>query len=177
MNDKVKQGKRNRANGAAFELRVRKDLTEKGWIVDKWGNNVEFSKEIDEIKSHKMANHYLQCQVDYLTDVVKGAFRGKLIQSKNKWNNFTKTMMMGTGGFPDFIAFKKAFKPIGEQTDKVYEVIGVESKVNGYLDKEERAKCKWLLNNNVFSKILIASKYKIKNRVSIEYKEFKDAKS
>ena len=40
--DKVKQGKRNRANGATFELRVRKNLEERGWMVDKWSNNIEF---------------------------------------------------------------------------------------------------------------------------------------
>ena len=39
---KVAQGKKNKASGAAFELRVRKDLEEKGWIVDKFGLNVEF---------------------------------------------------------------------------------------------------------------------------------------
>ena len=39
--DKVKQGKRNRAKGARFELKVRNDLEEKGWIVDRWTNNVE----------------------------------------------------------------------------------------------------------------------------------------
>ena len=41
MNKKT-QGKKNRAAGARFELKVRKDLEEKGWIVSKWMNNVEF---------------------------------------------------------------------------------------------------------------------------------------
>ena len=40
----VKRGKKNKASGAAFELRVRSDLEEKGWIVDKWSKNVEFEK-------------------------------------------------------------------------------------------------------------------------------------
>jgi hypothetical protein len=34
------QGKRNRAAGARFELKVRKDLEEKGWITDKWTKSV-----------------------------------------------------------------------------------------------------------------------------------------
>jgi len=41
---------------------------------------------------------------------------------------------------------------------KTYEVIGVEVKSNGYLSKEEKAKCRWLLDNNIFSKILIAKR-------------------
>ena len=43
---KTKQqiGKSNRASGARFELKVRKNLESKGWIVDKWSNNVEFSR-------------------------------------------------------------------------------------------------------------------------------------
>jgi len=37
----VKRGKSSRAAGSRFELRVRKDLEEKGRIVDKWSNNVD----------------------------------------------------------------------------------------------------------------------------------------
>ena len=36
------QGKKNRAAGARFELKVRKDLEDKGWIVSRWNNNVKF---------------------------------------------------------------------------------------------------------------------------------------
>lgn len=38
---KIKRGRSSRARGAKFELKVRKDLEEKGWIVDKWTNNVD----------------------------------------------------------------------------------------------------------------------------------------
>jgi len=38
---KIKKGKTSRARGARFELKVRKDLEEKGRIVDKWNNNVD----------------------------------------------------------------------------------------------------------------------------------------
>jgi len=54
---------------------------------------------------------------------------------------------------------------------KPYEVIGVEVKSNGYLDKEEKAKCKWLLEKKIFTKILIAKKSKVRGK--IDYKEFK----
>ncbi len=163
MIDKKTQGKKNRAAGARFELKVRDDLEKKGWIVDKWSNNVEFIKEIDAIKSPKMANHYLQCQVDYLTKITKNAFRGNLVKVKNKFRGKGIPMMLGAG-FPDFIAFKEkirkneikiGFDIVGEN---LYENIGVEVKSNGYLKPEEKAKCKWLLKNNIFSKILIAQK-------------------
>ena len=42
--DKVKQGKKNRAAGARFELKVRKFLEESGYVVDKWSNNVDLEK-------------------------------------------------------------------------------------------------------------------------------------
>jgi len=38
---KIKKGKKSKAAGGQFELRVRKDLEEKGWIVDKWSNNID----------------------------------------------------------------------------------------------------------------------------------------
>jgi len=60
----------------------------------------------------------------------------------------------------------------GEKIREGYEIIGVEVKSNGYLDKEEKEKCRWLLENNVFSKILIASKGN--KRGEIIYKEFEN---
>jgi len=43
--DKSKQGKRNRAAGARFELKARKELEDKGWIIDKWTNNVDLEQQ------------------------------------------------------------------------------------------------------------------------------------
>ena len=40
----VKKGKKSRAAGGRFELIVRKDLEEKGKIVDKWSNNIDLEK-------------------------------------------------------------------------------------------------------------------------------------
>jgi len=72
------------------------------------------------------------------------------------------------GGFPDFIVFREC--PDIDNWNRYYEVIGVECKVGKYLDKEEKDKCKWLLDNKIFNKIHIAFKNK-ENKV--EYKEFK----
>ena len=54
-----------------------------------------------------------------------------------------------------------------------YEVIGVEAKSNGILDKVEKEKCKWLLENNIFSRILIAHKEKEGRKIKVVYEEFK----
>jgi len=129
------RGKKARASGQRFELKVRKDLEDKGWIVAKWTNNVRLDEE----------------------------YCG-LVKVRNKFLGPGKPMMLGAG-FPDFIAYV-----IIKKTDFVPEVIGVESKSNGILDKEEKEKCKWLLDNNIFSKILIARKGE--KRGSVEYKEF-----
>ncbi len=40
----VKKGKNSKARGGRFELKVRKDLEEKGKIVDKWSNNVDLEE-------------------------------------------------------------------------------------------------------------------------------------
>jgi len=37
----IKKGKKSRASGARFELKVRVDLESKGRIIDKWTNNVD----------------------------------------------------------------------------------------------------------------------------------------
>ena len=41
----VKKGRLSRAQGARFELKVRKDLEEKGRVVDKWNNNVDLEEK------------------------------------------------------------------------------------------------------------------------------------
>lgn len=116
----VKRGKRSRAAGARFELKVRKYMEDGGWVLDKWTNNVDLDA-------------------------------GLLVKAKRKYNPFKKMLIIGTG-FPDFIALK----PL----EKNHEVIGIEVKSNGWLDKSEKAKCKWLLEKGIFSKILIGKKGK-----------------
>ncbi len=141
---KSAQGKKNRLSGAAFERRVRADLESKGWIVDKWTNNVEFiPQNCDEDGC---------CVLHYPT--------GKIHPAKS-FRGITRS-----NGFPDFIAFRCGdHKKNVFWTDKSdgkeyadYEVIAVEVKTNGILSKIEKEKCTWYLDNNIFSKILIASK-------------------
>ncbi|PIO08574.1 hypothetical protein COU59_01175 [Candidatus Pacearchaeota archaeon CG10_big_fil_rev_8_21_14_0_10_34_12] len=86
----------------------------------------------------------------------------KVVKSRRKYNPFSKALIIGTG-FPDFIALK----PSG----KKYEVIGIEVKGNGWLDKTEREKCNILLDKKIFGKVLIAKKGK--KRGKIEYIDFK----
>ncbi len=88
--------------------------------------------------------------------------RGRLVRCKPKFNLFTKKLVMNTGGFPDFVCFQK-------MKDGLYEVIGIEVKMNGMLSRIEKEKCRWYLDNGIFSKILIAGKIKEKNRVRVEY--------
>ncbi len=87
----------------------------------------------------------------------------KIIPAKRKYNPFLRALSIGTG-FPDFSASMAI-------VDKGYKFRGVEVKANGWLDKSEKEKCKWLLKNKIFSEILIAKKGK--KRGSIEYVDFK----
>lgn len=146
--NKQEQGKKNKKKGAYFERKVRKDMENRGWIVDKWSNNVEFHKE----NSIEVSGRF-------------GGPFGKLIPAKRKWNG-RSLLAIGTG-FPDFICFQK-FTPL--HITYSYEVIGVEVKYNGYLKPVEKEKCKWLLDNDVFSKIHIASTGE--KRGEIKYVEF-----
>lgn len=132
-----KRGKKSRAAGARFELKVRKDLEAKGWVTDKWTKNVDLETK-------------------------------ELIAAKRKFNPFNKVMSIGTG-FPDFIAFRVV---VGRKEDnfQLYKVVGVESKMNGVLDKKEKEKCAFLLEREVFKNVLIARKGEKKG--SIEYVDF-----
>lgn len=124
------RGKKSRASGARFELKVRSELEKQGWILGKWTNNVDLDER-------------------------------KLIKAKRKFNPFSKILGIGTG-FPDFISFRTK--------GKLYEIIGVEVKANGWLDKSEKEKCRFLLDKKIFSKILIAKRGE--RRGEIEYIDF-----
>ncbi|VVB83689.1 Uncharacterised protein [uncultured archaeon] len=86
---------------------------------------------------------------------------GKLIIAR-KYNPFKKLFVLGAG-FPDFIIMRHIH-------DGLYSVIGVEVKMNGILSKEEKEKCRWYLQKEIFSKIWIAKKSK--ERGKIEYIDF-----
>ena len=176
---KVKQGKRNLINGRNFENKVRKDLEEKGWIVSRWQNNVDIKWiKLEDEKTFKQRENLLN--KGYREVKINDAptlCLSKLIPAKQGKYRKTST------GFPDFIAYKlirriltSKFKEgeYGEQlVDFHFEVIGVECKTNGRLSKEEKEKCKWLLENNIFSKVLIASKKKVGRKIEIKYDEVK----
>jgi hypothetical protein len=144
------KGRINRKSGNDFERRVRKDLEEQGWIVTKWQNNVD------------------------LEDL-------KLIPAKHQFNFFTKAMTVGHG-FPDFLAIKKFDEeenfyntgavPSGKGLFiNAFEVKFVESKSNGYLKKDEKAKCEWI-TKNLKIPIYIANKKKEGRKIKVEYQEY-----
>lgn len=147
----VKRGKKSRKEGKDFEIRVRSNLVEKGWIVNRFDNDVK---------------------------------EGKLVQAKTSWRRTPHGMfpMNLSPGMPDFVCFKLVTRVMtscflpgeeGEQLiDKHYDVIAVECKITGTLDKLEKQKCQWYLDNHIFSRILIAYKTKEKNRIKVNYKEF-----
>ena len=89
---------------------------------------------------------------------------GKVVPAKRKYNPFKKIMVIGTG-FPDFICTKNI-------EERKFEIVGVEVKGNGYLDQIEKGMCHWLLQNKIFSRILIAKKGK--KRGEIEYVDFEE---
>lgn len=126
---KIILGKKSRAAGARFELKVRKMMEKDGWVIDKWTNNVDLEKN-------------------------------EIVAAKRKFNPYTKILSIGTG-FPDFMGFKPS----------KFNIIGIEVKSRGYLDKKEREKCKFLLEKNIFSKILIAKRGE--KRGEIEYIDFR----
>ena len=175
VTDFKKQGKKNRQAGARFELKVRKDLEEK-WIVSKWMNNVELNI------SMKRDIEVFGSRLSKPTVIEKGQIEiennSKLIPAKHKFRGPGIPMVMGTG-FPDFIAFTTfggtniLHTEFGE-IEGYHCVIGVECKSNGYLTKEEKEKCKWLFDNNIFSKILIAKKGT--KRGEIIYEDFMERK-
>lgn len=152
--DYKKQGKANRARGARFERSVRESLTKCGWTVLKNPNNV-VTEETEE------GQHI--------------SFK----QGRAKYNPFTKALMMNSGGFPDFLVYQSVNDShcLWDVNGKDFEgdsycIIGVECKVNGYLDPTEREKCRWLLRHHIVSKIIIASQIKEGRKNKIVYEDF-----
>ena len=174
--ERKKIGKKNRKSGSEWERIVRAELESNGWIVCKWANNIEFRPEFyceplpvlltsypPQYRCRRCGNTWF---VNTKTPLCKQ--NGKLITAKSKFNPF-KRCMMASGGFPDFIAFRRII--VGNTGIASYELMGVEAKSNGQLDKEEQLKCRWYLENNIFSRILIAQKEKIGKKIIVKYKE------
>ena len=89
----------------------------------------------------------------------------KVVPAKRKFNPFSRVMVIGTG-FPDFIAIKRD----GDH----YDVIGIEVKIKGYLDKTEQGMCHWLIESKTFSKILVAKAVKSGRKINVEFIDFSD---
>lgn len=151
MQDKISMGKKSRADGQRFEKRVRADLEKKYVIVDKWTNNVTkpFEQDIGEwVRALEPA---------------KPKFIFNPVMKR-------RVMVGNSSGFPDFIVLIKA--GLRDDNRYTFDALGVESKMTGKLDKEEKEKCRWLLDKHIFTKILIASKGE--KRGSIKYTEFEN---
>lgn len=161
--EQVIKGRKNKQSGAVWERKVRADLEERKWIVCKWSNNIEFGHTANHDGSFthvKWKDLTLQNGKHYPGP------NARMVAAKHQYNPFRKSYSLGAG-FPDFIAFQES-----DQTHYAYEIIGVEAKSNGYLKPEEKEKCKWLLRNKIFSKILIAQKKKEGRKVVVEYVDF-----
>ncbi len=156
-----KRGKKGKASGLDFEKRTRAYLVEKGWIVSKFPNKVEFTIE------HQGTPGMTSIQTEPDEVVV-----GKLSPSKHKFRGPGLPMAMGTG-FPDFIAYKQVI-PWNEVS--VYQIIFVESKVGGYLRTEEKEMARWYLDNKYCEKFYISYKTKEKGRIKVNLRDFEDIK-
>jgi hypothetical protein len=86
--------------------------------------------------------------------------KSTIIQAKRSYNPFTKRLGY-QNGFPDFVYFNK---------DK--EIIGLEVKSNGKLSAIEKDKLNWYIKHNTFTRVEVASREKVKNRVCVKYIEY-----
>lgn len=127
-------------------------------------NVIEETKLVEEYAVHAGNNNWIK----RMEPENKKYFK----QGKSKYNPFTKRLMMNSGGFPDFLCYQT--KELTDVEFGCYEVIGVECKTNGRLDKEEKEKVKWLLEEKIFYKILIASKEMNGKKKTIKYLDTKD---
>jgi hypothetical protein len=151
VSEKSKQGKKNRASGQRFELKVRDDLEKKGWVVSKWTNTVDNDKN-KIVPAKRKYNPFLKT-------LTIGTGFPDFVCFKN---------VKGDEETIDGTPIPEEYKKDGDKFD----VIGLEVKGNGYLDQIEKGMCFWLLTNKIFSKILIARKGKKPGE--IEYTDFKE---
>jgi hypothetical protein len=139
--EKSKRGKKSRAAGQKFEIKVREDLEKKGWIVSKWINTVDYDKNkiVSAKRKYNPFSKILTIGVGFPDFICF-----KRIDKKEE-----EETIEGTSIPEEYI--KKDNK-------EVFDVIGLEVKSNGYLDQIEKGMCIWYLENKIFSRILIARK-------------------
>jgi len=162
--DRKKMGKAGRAAGKRFEVKVRKDLEKKGWIVFRNSNDVEFFQDMQPFDSHV------------------SPVKGKFSQAKTKWNPFTKMPMSLQSGFPDFVvlinlksettdgkAVRDTLTINGEVKEvQAYGVIFIECKLERNIDKIEKEKVEWI-KSNLHIPVLLARKGE--KRGTVKYEE------
>ncbi len=165
-------------NQREIDKRIREAGDSDNYVTE-WKEGVPKSKKKSEVKKGKIskargARFELKVRKDLES---KGRFvdkwsnnidleENKIIPAKRKYNPFSKVMAIGTG-FPDFISFK-------EGSSGFYSVIGVEVKVNGILSKIEKEKCRWYLQNRVFTEIWIARTKRNGRKIEVEYVDFRE---
>lgn len=141
--DRRKLGKKSRAAGKRFEIKVREDLEKKGWIVFRNSNDAtpQVKKKSKDGSSEEM--------------LVPFVFK----QAKSKWNPFTKMPMTMQSGFPDFVCIRQLeYKDIAIITKlNQWDVQFVECKLGKYLDKIEKEKVQWI-KDNLKIPVIVASK-------------------
>jgi len=156
--DKKLQGKRNRAKGRLFELKTRKDLEAKGWIVSKWQNNIDL--ETGKIGSAKPSRFRLSSTgfPDFI------CFKSKTI------NNYIQQVMPNPN---KCYSYNLTDRLVPEE---VFEIIFVEAKCNGTLSKDEKAKIDWYkLHINIPT--IISKKGDKRGQIIYKTKEGEDAKT
>jgi len=179
-------GKQSKEKGRRFEEKVRLDLEKVGWIVDRFTKNVEFNygKSLLHSEEEKTGKSF---KFKEKGKTLIAEEYGKLVPAKPKIRmvktnqGFLPILMNTYTGFPDYLCFKcwnlgdegyiiaDSFNYKIAKESLAYQIIGIECKLNGKIDKEEKEKINWLLSNRIFSKILVASKSK--ERGKIKYKE------
>lgn len=156
--DYRKQGKKNRAAGKRFEIKVREDLEKQGWIVFRNSNDVE-KKLIkkDNISLGTPEGAIMRLEPEY----------SKFSQAKSKWNPFTRSPMSIQSGFPDFVCIKLYIEDEGDKIEQFFKVQFVECKVNNQLSKEEKEKVKWIKEHLKIS-VIVASKGEKRGTINYE---------
>lgn len=113
--DRAAIGRKNRRDGAKFELKTRADLEMSGWIVTRWQNNIDLqTDEIIQAKSNKFNSRttgfpdflaFKKFQIDdnYRLCLIECKSNGKLDKKEKEKMNILKHKFK----FNCFIAYKK----------------------------------------------------------------------
>lgn len=115
-----------------------------------------------EVEAHLESHGWIVVKFNKQVDIENN----KLITARGQFNPFFKRIVGEGSGFPDFLCLNVATK--GRE---LWEVQLVESKLNGYLNPEERKKCEWI-EEHLGIKIYVASRLKVGRRNSINYIKF-----